>query len=134
MRSTAKRKVPIERIKTQGGTCICKPNNLYLPLMKKLILILLLSVSYGSEAQQVLPTDKLLHLGGGYTIGATATSITYYYTQNKKTSMIVGISAVLIAGIGKELWDIKHGSPETMDLLADVVGGTLGILTVKINF
>jgi len=102
--------------------------------MKKLIFILLLSVSYGSEAQQVLPVDKLLHLGGGYVIGATATSVTYYYTQNKKTSIIIGISAVLIAGLGKELWDIKHGSPETADLVADAVGGALGIFTVKINF
>tara|TARA_R100000951_G_scaffold113796_1_gene116607 strand:- start:7418 stop:7819 length:402 start_codon:yes stop_codon:yes gene_type:complete len=133
MRSTAKRKIPIKKNKTQGGTCIQKPSNLTW-YMHRILLLLLLLLPYRAQAQQLLPQDKLLHLGGSYVIGATATSIAYYYTRDKKTATIIGVSAVLLAGLGKELWDIKYGNPEINDLAADITGGTLGILTVKINF
>jgi len=156
MRSTAKRKVPIEKIKSQGGTCIQKPSNLTW-CMYKIFLILLLLLPYRAEAQDILPNlpeptadniqsalrigrrysianDKLLHMGACYVIGASVTSITYYYTENKKTSMLVGVASVVIIGVTKELWDINNGHADPKDLLADVVGGTLGIFTVKINF
>jgi len=91
-------------------------------------------ISLRAQAQEILPQDKLLHLGGSYIIGATTTSIAYYYTKDKKTATFIGVSVILLAGIGKEIWDIKHGNPEVNDLAADIAGGTLGILTVKINF
>ncbi len=133
MRSTAKRKVPIEKIKNQGGTCIQKPSNLTW-CMYKIFLILLLLLPYRAEAQQLLPQDKIIHLGGSYAIGATTTSIAYYYTKDKKTATIIGLSTVLLTGLGKEIWDIKYGNSELNDLGADIVGGTLGVITVKINF
>ena len=82
MRSTAKRKIPIKKNKTQGGTCIQKPSNLTW-YMHRILLLLLLLLPYRAQAQQLLPQDKLLHLGGSYVIGATATSIAYYYTKDK---------------------------------------------------
>lgn len=102
--------------------------------MYKLFLILLLLIPYRAEAQQLLPQDKLLHLGGSYFIGATTTSIAYYYSKDKKTATLIGVSAVLLTGLGKEIWDINHGNSELNDLGADIVGGTLGILTIRINF
>jgi len=102
--------------------------------MYKIFLILLLLLPYRAEAQQLLPQDKLLHLGGSYVVGATTTSIAYYYTKDKKTATIIGLSVVLLSGLGKEIWDINHGNPEVNDLAADIVGGALGIITVKINF
>ena len=102
--------------------------------MYKIFLILLLLLPYRAEAQQLLPEDKLLHLGGSYAIGATTTSIAYYYTKDKKIATLIGLSAVLLAGVGKEIWDIEHGNPEVNDLVADIAGGTLGILTIRINF
>ena len=94
----------------------------------------MLLIPIRAEAQQLLPEDKLLHLGGSYIIGATTTSIVYYYTKDKKTATLIGLSAVLLAGVSKEIWDIKHGNPELNDLGADIVCGSLGIFTVKINF
>ena len=38
--------------------------------------------------------------------------------QAIRTAMLVG----LIVGIGKEVYDINHGSPELADLAADVMG------------
>lgn len=133
MRSTAKRKSPIEKIKNQGGTYIQKPSNLTW-CMYKIFLILLLLIPYRAQAQQLLPQDKLLHLGGSYAIGAAATSIAYHYTKDKRTATFIGISAVLLTGIGKEIWDIKCGNSELKDIAADITGGTLGVLTVRINF
>ena len=86
------------------------------------------------EAQQLFPIDKQLHLGAWYVIGASTTSFTYYLTKNEKTATIVGIASVVIIGVGKEIHDIKHGTPDSKDLAADVIGGTFGILTVRINF
>ena len=87
-----------------------------------------------AEAQQLVPLDKQLHLGAWYVIGASTTSFTYYLTKDKKTATIAGIASVVIIGIGKEVYDIKHGTPDPKDLAADVIGGTLGVFTVKINF
>ena len=125
--------------------------------MKKLLLIVLLLIPVRAQAQEVLPdlpqptpdniqralnigkrysiaNDKLLHMGACYVIGASSTSITYHYTKNKKTSILVGAASVLIVGTAKELWDVNNGHADPEDLLADVIGGTLGIFTVKINF
>jgi VanZ family protein len=125
--------------------------------MYKIFLILLLLLPYRAQAQELLPNlpeptsdniqsglrlgskyrianDKLLHIGACYIIGASTTSITYHYTKNKKTSILVGAASVLIVGTAKELWDINNGHSDLKDLLADVIGGTLGIITVKINF
>jgi len=125
--------------------------------LKKLFLILLFLIPLRAQAQEVLPDlpqptsdniqsglrlgskyriadDKLLHMGACYVIGASTTSITYHYTKNRKTSMLVGAASVLIIGTVKELWDVNNGHADPKDLLADVIGGTLGIFTVKINF
>ena len=102
--------------------------------MKNLLFILLLLIPTKAQAQQVLPQDKLLYLGGCYVIGASITSITYYYTEDKKTAILAGAASVLVIGTVKELHDINHGNSDTEDLIADVIGGTLGILTVRINF
>lgn len=38
-----------------------------------------------------------------------------------------GVLIAAVAGIGKEVWDIWHGVPSWLDLLADVVGIAIGI-------
>jgi uncharacterized protein YfiM (DUF2279 family) len=102
--------------------------------LKKLLFIILLLISYRAEAQQILPQDKLLHLGGSYVIGAATTSIVYHYTQNKRTSKIAGIAAVILIGTSKEIWDVKNGDPDIGDFTANLIGGSLGVVTITINF
>lgn len=45
----------------------------------------------------------------------------------KFLSIWAGALVAIGAGIGKELYDIRHGVPSWFDLLADVVGVLIGI-------
>ena len=38
----------------------------------------------------------------------------------------------MIIGGGKEIYDRKHGDPDWNDMLANTVGATLGIVTIRI--
>ena len=78
--------------------------------------------------------DKLLHAGGCYVISSTTASLVYNMTENRKKAFIYGVaSAVIIGGI-KEIHDINHGDSNWADMGANVIGGTLGALTVTIRF
>ena len=52
----------------------------------------------------------------GYVDQVAATNLNRKQAINR--AMLVG----LIVGIGKEVWDINHGSSELGDLAADVIG------------
>ena len=45
----------------------------------------------------------------------------------------VGVIVSLAAGIGKELWDKKHGVYDTHDLICDGIGVVLGMLILVIK-
>ena len=45
---------------------------------------------------------------------------------------IAGIIS-LATGIGKELWDIKHGVPTWHDIICDIIGVIIGIFIVLIG-
>jgi len=98
--------------------------------MKQLILIMLIS---SHSLAQIIPEDKLLHLSATYVISSTTTSLVSY-KYPKKQAFWIGVAAGTLVGVGKELYDIKHGNPEWGDLGADVVGALLGSFTVTIRF
>ena len=98
--------------------------------MKKLIFILL--ISFNLSAQQI-PQDKMLHFSGCYIISATTTSIASHYLSEKQ-SFWIGVSVATALGIGKELYDIKHGTPSWGDLGADVIGAFAGSITITYRF
>ena len=61
-----------------------------------------------------MPTDKLLHLLVGIAIAA----ILYPF------GLIPALVAVVVAAIGKELWDkTGRGTPELLDAVATIAGG-----------
>lgn len=61
-----------------------------------------------------MPTDKLLHLLVGIAIAAVLYPLDIYVT----------LGAVVVAAVGKELWDARgHGTPEVLDAVATMVGG-----------
>jgi len=99
--------------------------------MKTLAFILL--ISFNLSAQSLPQQDKLLHLSACYVIGASTTSIASY-RYNKKQAFWIGVTTATLVGIGKELYDINHGSPQWGDLGADVIGAILGSYTVTIRF
>ena len=64
------------------------------------LLLFFIFVLYSTPCLGQIPQDKLLHAGGCYAISATTSSIMYNITENKKKSLIYGISsAVIIGGI-----------------------------------
>jgi hypothetical protein len=61
-----------------------------------------------------MPTVKLLHLLVGITIAATLYPL----------GLIPSGVAVVVASIGKELWDkTGRGTPELLDAVATIAGG-----------
>lgn len=83
--------------------------------MKILLLILLL---------QPIPKDKQLHLFAGTEIGFATSVLTVEKKPVISFAYAVGSSALI--GTAKELYDIKHGTPEVKDALFTVAGGVIG--------
>jgi len=98
--------------------------------MIKLFWIVLL-INLTARAQ-MLQNDKLLHMGGSYAISSAVSSIVYDRTKNKKCSLLSGLAVSMVVGAGKEIYDRKNGNPDWNDMLANTVGATLGIVTIRI--
>jgi len=82
---------------------------------------------------QVLRQDKQMHIGTTYALSATVTSLVYKKTGDKKKAMVYGFILPMVAGVAKEVYDINHGDPDVKDILANTVGSTLGIITIRIT-
>ena len=80
----------------------------------------------------MLQNDKLLHMGGSYVISSTIAALVYDKTKNKKCSLLSGFAVSMFIGAGKEIYDRKYGNPDWNDMLANTVGATLGIVTIRI--
>lgn len=98
--------------------------------MIKLFWIILL-INLTARAQ-MLQNDKLLHMGGSYAISSTVSAIVYDKTKNKKCALLSGLVVSMFIGAGKEIYDRKHGSPDWNDMLANTIGSTLGVVTIRI--
>ena len=98
------------------------------------LLLFFIFVLYSTPCLGQIPQDKLLHAGGCYAISATTSSVMYNITENRKKSFIYGISTAVAVGDIKEIYDIKCGNSDWGDVGANVVGATLGAITVTIRF
>tara|TARA_R100000654_G_scaffold12980_1_gene28228 strand:+ start:3746 stop:4108 length:363 start_codon:yes stop_codon:yes gene_type:complete len=76
--------------------------------------------------------DKQLHAAGCYVISSIVSTIVYNKTNNKKHALLSGLGVSLLIGAGKEMYDIKNGDSNWEDMLANTIGATLGVVTVKI--
>ena len=64
----------------------------------------------------IAPTDKTPHPLGGAAIAAAL----------MPWGVIPALLAVLVAAVGKELWDAQgHGTPDHIDALVTVIGGVI---------
>ena len=98
--------------------------------MIKLFWIVLLMTA--TAKAQVIQNDKLLHMGGSYAISSAVSSIVYDRTKNKKCSLLSGLAVSMVVGAGKEIYDRKNGNPDWDDMIANTVGATLGLVTIRI--
>ena len=76
--------------------------------------------------------DKQLHAAGSYVISSTVAAIVYNKTNNKKRALLSGLGVSLLVGAGKEIYDINNGDSNWDDMLANTIGATLGLITIKI--
>ena len=81
---------------------------------------------------QFIPQDKLLHMGGSYVISSGVSAVIYNKTNNEKKALVYGLTTAIAAGLAKEIYDMKHGNPDIKDMVANSVGATLGIITIRI--
>ena len=98
-----------------------------------ILLILLFGTSLNARTLDLYTfDDKQLHMGATYVISSVTTAYVFKKTQNKKKAMWIGFGVGMGVGIAKELYDIEHGNCEVGDLVADVIGSTLGCLVITI--
>lgn len=65
---------------------------------------------------QKMPLDKITHTLAGAAIAAALLPF----------GVIPALLAVVVAAVGKELWDAQgHGTPDNTDALVTVIGGVL---------
>ena len=77
--------------------------------------------------------DKQLHAAGCYVISSAVSAIVYNKTKNKKRALLSGLGVSLLVGAGKEIFDIKNGDSNWEDMLANTIGATLGVVTIKLT-
>jgi len=82
---------------------------------------------------QAIKQDKLVHAGGSYFLSSAVSSLIYSKTKNKNKSLAIGFAVSMLVGIGEQIHDINHGKPDIKDVLANTIGSTLGIITIRIT-
>ena len=106
--------------------------------MKTLILaVALLCTNVNAQSlNEVLSLhqDKQLHVGYTYIISSVTTSYVLKKTSSKKKAIIIGIGVGVTIGAIKEIYDSKHGCAQKGDIMADLIGSTLGSIVVTIPF
>ena len=81
-----------------------------------------------------LHQDKQLHVGYTYIISSVATSYALKKTSNKRKAIIIGIGVGVTIGVAKEVYDHKCSYAQRGDIVADLIGSTLGSIVVTIPF
>jgi len=79
-------------------------------------------------------TDKQLHMAGCFMISSWTTSYVYNRTADKRKAILIGFGAGMVAGVAKEISDIRYGSPQWGDILADAIGSGLGAVSITFTF
>jgi hypothetical protein len=80
-----------------------------------------------------LAKDKQLHMGTCYVISSLTSALVYKKTKNKMKASICGFSIAMLAGTVKEMCDINHGDSDMNDILANSIGSSLGVITIRIT-
>lgn len=69
-------------------------------------------------------TDKILH----FMAGALFSMISGYLSKMP----FLGLLVAILAGLAKEIYDIKHGTPEWKDFVATGLGGLAVAIILKV--
>lgn len=80
-----------------------------------------------------LAQDKQLHMGACYFASSLTSALVYRKTKDKTKATAYGFGIAMLAGIVKEVYDIKHGHSDINDILANTIGSSLGVVTIRIT-
>lgn len=76
--------------------------------------------------------DKALHFAATASIAGAGYGGAAFFTDRRAGRMVAGASLAMVAGIGKELWDLTgRGDASWKDLTWDAVGTATGVLTAR---
>ena len=90
-------------------------------------------MSFKSTAQ--IQEDKVKHVVAGAFISAFTADAVYYFTDDKKKSVFIGIGVGCLAGLTKELYDTTgRGTPDVKDFVWTCVGASLTSVTLVYHF
>ena len=82
---------------------------------------------------QHIREDRIIHTTSVYLLSASTTALVYNRTKSKKKAAVYGFILPMMVGVAKEIRDIKHGDPDVNDVIANMVGASLGIITIRIT-
>ncbi|WNH10517.1 hypothetical protein [Thalassobellus suaedae] len=101
--------------------------------MKTIVTILALSFT-GLCSGQFISNDGELHVAAGALISATTYTVVYSTTKNKKKAFWYSLSASVLAGIAKEVYDSTkpHNNFDAADVAATTVGGLVASTTLSL--
>ncbi len=107
-------------------------------MLKKLLLLLLLSVSINAEdvlSKEFWQNDKQKHFAMSATIAGSATALARHYGSNKFEAFWIGFGSSLAIGVLKEYYDSKNPlfhTEDTNDIYADMMGAiTSSLISTK---
>ena len=80
-----------------------------------------------------LAQDKQLHMGACYVVSSFTSALVYRKTKDKTKATVYGFSVAMLAGVIKEVYDINNGHSDMNDILANTIGTSLGVVTIRIT-
>ena len=80
-----------------------------------------------------LAQDKQLHMGACYAISSFTSALVYRETKDKTKATVYGFGVAMLAGVIKEVYDINNGHSDINDILANTIGSSLGVVTIRIT-
>jgi len=86
-----------------------------------------------AASEFALAQDKQLHMGACFVISSFTSALVYRKTKDETKSTVYGFGVAMLAGIVKEVYDIKHGHSDINDILANTIGSSLGVVTIRIT-
>ena len=102
----------------------------------KYLLTLLLLTSIVKPLAMYEESDKQKHFAVSAAIGFASSNVAHYYGLDNHYSFWVGLGAVFIVGLGKELYDSRNGGSgfDMRDMTANMLGGTVGSIPIFVIY
>ncbi len=97
-------------------------------------LVSIATLTVTAQIVEPIPFDKKWHMAAGAFAGTWGTFMGNSLDLSAEESALVGVASSVMAGVGKELWDVseeilfgKEHNFDVMDIAATTFGGVIGV-------